>query len=226
MTVVERACRRSFLTIRVEYESEKGTQLVGGEGTSGNQGSARETFSVELAVLRKQSDVTAAAISGWIRERKRRTVPLATISDWFKPSPRVPRNDEQFLLVIECLYSAGNLPWNQQALNRWKRLRTAASNEARPRQPDENDDRTTAEEGAPRGAVLAAGLIQQPSDQVAPDQGADSEQSTEPPGAKYLDKNMFAKLTAGAWVAEIHGDRLTIAPEQLEKILSSVVEEL
>ncbi|WP_405183611.1 ATP-binding protein [Nocardia sp. NBC_01377] len=71
-------------------------------------------------------------MSAWIRQRRNRSVPAATISDWFKPDPRIPRRDEKFVLVLECLYSAAALPLSGTALTRWKRLRSAAYAEARP----------------------------------------------------------------------------------------------
>ncbi|MEU2107157.1 FxSxx-COOH system tetratricopeptide repeat protein [Nocardia sp. NPDC019255] len=102
------------------------------EGVTGHQGdSARARFVAELAALRGRSVVTTDDISDWIRNRKSRTVAPSTIGDWLKPQATIPRTDEKFLLVVECLHAAASQQWTSAALERWKRLRAAAYAESR-----------------------------------------------------------------------------------------------
>ncbi|WP_280493229.1 tetratricopeptide repeat protein [Nocardia asiatica] len=102
------------------------------EGVTGHQeDSARARFAAELAALRGRSAVTADDISDWIRHRKSRTVAPSTIGDWLKPQPTIPRTDEKFLLVVECLYAAVSEQWTIAACERWKQWRAAAYAESR-----------------------------------------------------------------------------------------------
>ncbi|MBF6221790.1 hypothetical protein IU479_27220 [Nocardia abscessus] len=85
----------------------------------------------ELAALRSRSGLSASKVSKWIRQRRHRSVSPATISDWFKLDPRIPRGDEDFALVLECLHTATSLPWPGHAQAHWRRLRAAAYAEPR-----------------------------------------------------------------------------------------------
>ncbi|MGY2026961.1 tetratricopeptide repeat protein [Nocardia gipuzkoensis] len=75
--------------------------------------------------------MTAQDISDWIDLQKHRTVAPSTIGDWFKPQPVIPRTDEKFLLVVECLHAAVSEQWTTAARERWKKLRAAAYAEVR-----------------------------------------------------------------------------------------------
>ncbi|MFR9773804.1 tetratricopeptide repeat protein [Nocardia sp. SC052] len=76
--------------------------------------------------------MTAQDISDWIDHRRKRAVAPSTIGDWLKPQPVIPRTDEKFLLVVECLHAAVSEQWTTAARERWKKLRAAAYAEVRP----------------------------------------------------------------------------------------------
>lgn len=102
------------------------------EGYRGGQnGPAQTRFVGELTALRKRSGLTLQDVSDWIRNRTGTRVPTSTISDWFSSAPTIPRSDEKFLLVIECLHAAVSEHWTAQAKSRWKRLRADAFAESR-----------------------------------------------------------------------------------------------
>ncbi|WP_433755819.1 hypothetical protein [Nocardia sp. CA-135398] len=104
---------------------------MGEQATTAWRGAARERFVTDLAALRTRSGLSAGKVSQWIRQRRNRSVSAATISDWFKPDPRIPRGDEDFGLVLECLHTAASLPWPGTAQAHWRRLRAAAYAESR-----------------------------------------------------------------------------------------------
>ncbi|MGW4367639.1 tetratricopeptide repeat protein, partial [Nocardia takedensis] len=95
-------------------------------------GPARARYVRELTELRRRANLSANDISTWISHRKRRSVAATTIVDWFKFDPRIPRSDEQFVLVLECLHTEASVPWSGTALARWKKLRAEAYAEPRP----------------------------------------------------------------------------------------------
>ncbi|MEV4237058.1 hypothetical protein AB0J47_17990 [Nocardia sp. NPDC049737] len=72
-------------------------------------------------------------ISSWIRARRNRRVAANTIGEWLKPDPVIPRTDESFLLVLECLHTLGGKPWPlpSAVLDQWKQRRADAFAEAR-----------------------------------------------------------------------------------------------
>ncbi|MFE7744756.1 tetratricopeptide repeat protein [Nocardia sp. NPDC057455] len=142
------------------------------EGVTGRQGdSARARFVAELAALRGRSGLTAHDISAWIHNRKHRKVAASTISDWLKPQPVIPRTDEKFVLVIECLHVAGSQQWTPAALERWKRWRAAAYTESRSGAQQTSEGDTGAAAAEPSGvsqdddgggpAAVVVGLVPQ-----------------------------------------------------------------
>ncbi|WP_157110867.1 tetratricopeptide repeat protein [Nocardia anaemiae] len=121
---------------------------------------ARARFVVELATLRRQSNLSANDISTWISHRYRRSVPPATISDWFKPDPRIPRGDEKFVLVLECLHTAASLPWPGTTQAHWKKLRAAAYADPRPPTPaDQYESRPEPTTSTPMSRLMVVGRI-------------------------------------------------------------------